>query len=783
MSRAFDGNDYRKRVLAAVDARGGAGASDPFEVYDVPLDDAERLHDADVAAQVDAVWAFWQKQRDHPKYRGLVTALLARHDEVAPLLRDARTRGHLAADARRFRGQRDDARFADLDSAVDRLVERFGGIPAGKLDGLRAFAAAAGLDGPGTERRLARHRVVDDGAAAQAAPGLDAAVHRQVRGDLDELGQLLGGDPPATLYDLLGLSPGASAPEVRAAREAALARNRELRPDRRRALVDDLLAAVTALLLDGDPDAYLDAVARDVEARLRPRVVAAVLVEDALTADDAELLLREAEQAGLDPDRARRVLSDLAREAGTRLPTVPLSRPAPARPSRPARPEPPSAGAWSEPLAGARAALRAGRVLQAQQLLAQARQLAGGTLPPIRAVDDEVTAVLERARQLWRDVLQALAAGRCTTAASGLERLVQVAVDLPAPDGTTVADALARARAGLEAAGDRLAAAEALSGDARELALLAAAETAPDHEGLLAALRELGVAPARDVRVEPAGQGARVTWRPSTSPGRVDYEVRRDGRRLGTTQACELEVAAAGATASYVVVARRAGLASAEARSASSGPQAPAGTATPAPATAAALPVVRSLVVLPLGRRLRLVFPPPDAGRAEVRRLPDGVPPPAEGAPVSDPDRLGPVVPAMSPGLAVDVRPAQVPTTYVVLTADAATAVAGASATYVEPAPVSGLRLEDGRLRWEWPSGCTEALLAWRGDEPPQHARDPQATGRKTTNTRYELDGGVEVPDQRPLHVAVFTAVRVSGTLHAAVDAPPGARLHLGVDA
>jgi hypothetical protein len=58
---AFDGNDYRKRVLAAIEARGGVQTSDPFEYYDLPLAD---VRDAAVAAQVDAVWAFWQKQRD-----------------------------------------------------------------------------------------------------------------------------------------------------------------------------------------------------------------------------------------------------------------------------------------------------------------------------------------------------------------------------------------------------------------------------------------------------------------------------------------------------------------------------------------------------------------------------------------------------------------------------------------------------------------------------------------------------------------------------------------------
>ena len=112
------------------------------------------------------------------------------------------------------------------------------------------------------------------------------------------------------------------------AREVYAARNRELRPDRRRALVDDLLAAVTTLLLDGDPEAYLDMLAEDVTERLRPRVAAAVLVEDELTADDYTHLVGEAEALGLDRDRAVRAVSGLARELGVAVPQ-------PAAPSRP----------------------------------------------------------------------------------------------------------------------------------------------------------------------------------------------------------------------------------------------------------------------------------------------------------------------------------------------------------------------------------------------------------------------------------------------------------------
>lgn len=737
----FDGNDYRKRVLAVIEARGGPQTSDPFEYYDLPLEQVGRSKDAAVGAQVDAVWAFWQKQRDHPKYRGLVTALLADHDEVAPLLRSRDTREELAESARRLRAHREQARFAELDAAIDRLVDRFGGIPRGKLEGLRRLAAGAGLDGPQVEDRISRRPVLDD-VTPGALPGVPPSVYRQVRGDLDELGRILGAAPPASLYDLLGLPPGASRVEVRAERETAAARNRELRPDRRRALVDDLLAAVTALLVDGDADAYLDAVAADVTARLRPRVVAAVLVEDELTTDDQEHLLQEARSAGLDHERAVRVLAELARESGVRAPQPRTERAPRSRSGAPREPDRPPAGSQPAP-------------------------------PGARDVD----AVLAEAAQHWRTVEQALAARRFTEAAVALERLVGIAPDLSSPRGTSVAAALAQARAGLDAAGSSLAAAKALSGVARELALLEAVSLAPDHEGLLSALRETGVAPPTGVRAEIVDGGVRVSWQRSISPGVVDYKVRRsDGRAVGTTPGTDLEDALSRSQVplpTYVVVARRAGVTSVEASSAATtGPTGPTGP------TAAVPPTVTSLVVLPMGRRLRLTFPPPPSGRAEVWRLLDSVVAPRPGTPVLDTGSLGVLVPGMGPGLAVDRRPSTPFARYLVVTV-ADTAVAGAVATYVDTAPVTSVRAQADRLHWQWPPGCTEVLVAWRRDGPPLHAHDPAATTTKTTNSRYEIEDGLPLPPERPLHVAVFSAARVEGTLCSTNLAPPGARLVL----
>jgi hypothetical protein len=791
----FDGNDYRKRVLAAIEARGGVQTSDPFEYYDLPLQD---LRDSVVAEQVDSVWAFWQKQRDSPKYRGLVTALLEVHREMAPRVLARETRRLLAEQARQFRAERDTDRFAELDGAVERLVERFGGIPSGKVEGLRRFAAEAGLDPAVVEARLRAVPVVQT-RSAPTAEAVPVEVRRQVRADLDELGRLLGTPPPVTLYDLLGLPPGAPREQIARERELAMARNRELRPDRRRALVDDLLSAVSRLLLDGSSDAYLDAVAEDVTAQLRPRVAAAVLVEDVLTADDLEHLTSEAEAAGLDADRADRVLAALASEAGVPLPAgwrrtasspppAGRARPVSGRqvppPSRPPAPDRQRRAATSPELSAdlsaARAALRSGRVLEAQRLVAQAQRQAGEALPAIRAVADEVASVLAEARQQWRAVDQALGARRFSEAATALDRLVHIAVDVPGPAGRTVESALQDARAGLERAGEQLAAAEGLPPTAREAALLRAVADFPDHEGLLAAVRALSVQPPADVRVERTSGGVAVRWRPSPTAG-VEYRVLRvaeDGSRrpLGTTRGLELEDGepAAGGAPTYVVVARRAGVLSSEVHASVGGPGASAGAVAAAPL----LPVVEHLAAAALGRRVRLVFPPPGEGLAEVRRLPDGTAAPPPGTAVPEVEALGALVPAMGPGLAVDRRQGT-PATYLVLTVGGGSAVAGAATTVADLAPVSSVRADAGALLWDWPPGCTEALVVWRADAPPGGPHDPEAQRRKVTNTRYDLDEGAPLPAGRPLHVAVFPCTRHRSELVVGLDAPAGARLTL----
>jgi hypothetical protein len=589
---AFDANDYRKRVLAAVEKRGGPDASDPFELYDLPVGRAADgdLDDDAVAERVAEVWGAWQRQRDHPKYRVLVALLVAEHAGRSAELLDAGRRRLAAVRVRVQREQRDSARYELLDAAISRLVQRHRGVPADKVEGLYEVGLLAGLTRAEVTARLRRHRRIDRPApVAPAAPGVGPERRRQVRALLDEFGRLTDVSAPPTLLALLDLGPGATDEQVRARAGAWRARARELPPERLRAVIDELLVHVAELVEPGRAavGTYLDAVALDVAEHLRPRVRAAVLVEDRLVAEDHAHLLGEAVALGLDRTRATAVIAGLAAELQARIET---GGPAPAPPRAPDR-----RPGWEEPLKGARTALRAGRPAEAQRLARDAERLAGADgATPVRAVADEIEAVLADAALRWRAATSACDARRWTEALEHLEHLHRTAADVPGPGGAGPEPLLGHARAEVDRADRGVAAAVAGPETGRVAALLAVLAACPGHPGAAAALAQVPVAaPAWVSAARDARGDVLVLWAASATP-EVTYRVSRrrpDGSwqvlgRVGATSVDDGSAPAGVEVPVYAVSALQAGRSSAETRS--DGPGADARPAPPAARPAAA---------------------------------------------------------------------------------------------------------------------------------------------------------------------------------------------------
>ncbi|MBN9112806.1 MAG: hypothetical protein J0I34_28955 [Pseudonocardia sp.] len=540
----FDPNGYRKSVLAAVDRRGGPDTSDAFELYDIPVHAAVAgtLDDAAVLARIDEVWGFWQRQRDHPKYRVLVAELVASHEARSADLRDPGQRRIAAVAARAVREQRDAARYQLLDAAIARLVDRHGGVPADKVEGLHDVGALAGLDRAEVTARLNRHRLLP----ATAAPAPDAAAvgperRRQIRALLDEFGRLTGGTPPPTLLALLGLGAEAGPEEVAERAAGWRARARELPPDRLRVVVDELLVHV-ADLLEAGPRAiagYLTAVGADVAEMLRPQVRAAVLVEDKLVAEDHAHLVDTGVGAGLDRAAAAALVARLAAELGAEVEPVPGAAAPPRRDPAPS-PRGPD-------LREVRRALREGRPRAAAALLGDVRGLDGAPGTQARALAAEIETVIADAARTWLVLDTARAARRWVEAATLADRLERTASDVPAPDGRTAADAAAEAGGHVVAADRAFARVPAGPPGDRVRALRAVLEGCADHVGALAGLSE-GASPVAPTWVSAARDAAGavlVLWEPTVAAG-VTHKVERltpDGswRVVGRTTDAAIE--------------------------------------------------------------------------------------------------------------------------------------------------------------------------------------------------------------------------------------------------
>ncbi|MEC3954274.1 Ig-like domain repeat protein [Nocardia sp. CDC153] len=719
---AFDPNDYRKRVLAAVERRGGVEESDAFELYDIPLEEAARLGDAEVAARVAEVWAFWQKQRDHPKYRVLVGLLVDAHRELSEPLLQTGSRLIEADRVRQLRSRREAERYEMLDVAIERLVQRHGGIPAAKIPGLEDIGRMGGLSLAEIAAHIRRHRIIDDGPTATPPPTVELSPERrqQIRKLLAEYERLLPGDPVPTLLSLLGLDYSAAhrTSEIRLRAEALRARTRELPPGRVRVVLDELLVHVRDILEPGGDivDAYLLVIVETVTDDLRPKVRAAVLVEDLLVAADFDYLVREAIRAGLDHPTAERVLITLTDELGTvvegreHLAAQPKSggardystgssagqggagAPAPERwqeiPYSGGRP-------WEAALRAARAALRGGRVNEASVFVADARRNIGDDsvgATSVRAVAEEIERVLAEAVVHWRGAVSCCAGKRFVEAlAEHLDFLDRRANDVPNPDarGDSRELLIGRARAAVIEAGRMFEEVPGGPPQARLRAVLDVLGVCADHPEALAALAELQVGAPGQVtaRRQPDGTVV-IAWTASVTE-QVEYRVKRlqgDGawRVVGRTRGTELEDggAAPGPVPVYGVVAAVGGQTSEMTRS--------------------------------------------DGNSANEAAAED-----------------------------MDPQPSGMPT-------------------------VRGLTAQRGLLVFEWPTGLTEVMVVARPDAPPVDPEDPHARRWKVTNMRYEIDGGVRIPPEipRPCHVAVASCRRdPSGMLTVATGFAPTARI------
>lgn len=580
---AFDATSYRQRVLATLRSAASLDLSDPFFITDLPVDvdDTELIR-----ARITALVGFWNKERS-PNYKALTAELAGHRADLEAVLLDPGRRAERAAQVRAARAAADADRFGALDSLAGKLIARYSGLPRSRLPGLARLARSRGIDEAAFTTWAARQHVIEDGADVDPLP---AAVRAQIRGDLDEFGRMTG-DPArsATLWTFLSVAPATSAAQITARYDELAAQNDRRQHDHQMTVVANLLTYVRQHLIDGDAARYAASLIEDARDKIRDTVAEKVIVEGELSADDYEACVRRVMGFGfgLSSEQARLAVRRVATDLGATLAVAPAvdyvvcpncREPQAAGGQQACRycgaelyVRCPACGQQAEAAAvacahcgtsflayreasgqieRARAEAAAGHPLAARELLSGAKQTAPALATEIDALLGEVGRVIAQAQADWRAAGRDLAERKLYSAVHRVGRVVQVAADVPGPDGEDAAVTLAELSARKAVLQSEITAARTLSGSEKEAALgriLAAASDSGEAADLLAGLP---LAPPSALRARAGADGITLTWHPAPFTGPVSYKISRltsvpgepvQARALGSTSATEFE--------------------------------------------------------------------------------------------------------------------------------------------------------------------------------------------------------------------------------------------------
>lgn len=788
---ALDTNAYRKNVLARLLVEPGLAdpqTGDPFLVCAVDPD----ADDATAAKQLDNVIAFWNKERNHPRYRGLAAQLVGRRAEYESILLNGNAR---KAAAERVRNARESAQadgLAVLDELANRLTRGQGGIPQSKLDTLRRIAEHHDVDGATFTSWTGRHQVVDD---TDAQPW-DDAVRKQVRRSLDELATLEHHRPGfPTLYSLLNLENSASIAAIRQAADELSQINAGARRDRRKTLLGDLLATIkTRLLTDDGPTRYAASLRADARDLIRPEVEMLAVVTGEISAEDHQTLLSAlvGNDWGLSLTDAREIIRQVAAQAGAAI-SVPVNTRdlivcgLCERPQTETGPTCRYCGTALHltcPSCGTQqpaAALRCGHcgtsLAAYRKTFAAIREAL--ELPPQEA-ERELTTLLPTApdARIVRDALVRLPLAPPTAVTALAE---QDAVRLRWQPSASTGEISYRLSRQIKVAGQegsrglgRTAAtsfedAGAPGGVPLRYQVTAVAgdrSSAPAQSAEVLVAREVEELAAQTIRVAGA-PAVQVTFRNPGGAGQVAVERIVDD---GTPQ-----LVRAGSDGVVVDTGVRAGeQVTYRARVTYEGAGEPISTTGRTVAvTVANLPVpVPELWFSPQADgSIRLSFDSPPSGQVQIYASSglDAVPVASRGTDVDLASIAAQARLVGSGSRRIIDRAAAGRMVYTPVTVSGDLAVAGTPRTVIAAPPVSALKGRDEGTQvvvsFTMPMGVTEAAVRWRRDQFPESADDPAAVGENITNTKLEISGGLAIPapaDGRPLFIAVYPTVRLT---------------------
>lgn len=683
----FDGSAYRREVLATLREQSAADVQDLFWLVGLPREVDDQ---GAITAQLKQVRGFLNKEKSRPRQATVAAGLLEQWPRIEATLLDSGSR-------RALRTQLGEA----------------------KAGPKRPAKPTARRTGP-----------VDR----------EARKRRQVRESLDELGRLRDDPDVGTdLFAFLGLPLGSSQAVVAQRVERVAEVNRRRRPDRERAVIDDLLIHARDLLVQGDPAAYQRALVGDrrdavVEALLNGDIPRAERTRQAAHAEnitDAEII------AGLTPHAAEHngALPVSALGLGTWCAScghivtttgacsnchADLAQPCP-NCRRIVAVDLPSCPSCHHDLDALRAPLQA---LRAERRAEEAALSELETAPDAELEQRLITMVA--AHPSWKQ------------AKSRLSRLP------PAPPSHLRITA---------------------RGDEAELTWSASVSDRVD---------QYIVARIVDGREQVLGHTAMVSWHDSPPAGEVIYSIR--ALRAGAVSEPARAPLGAGLRAITAIPGppiRLAWSALTQPPRITRVERRPEGDVTRHLAAGVDGYVDRHVGV---GRTYEYLVTndadPADswalkitAGHGEAAKATPArqLPPSATSSRQSSPPQPAPATRQAPPAPAASPKPdpAEPPTLSLPSITD-----------------LAARRDDDGRvrLRFRWPVGITEVQIRWHPSQPPAGPEDGH--GGKVTNTRYDIDGGAlldDVPTGVP--IAVFTGRRDgAGTLRWGTTVPEHAR-------
>ena len=728
---AFDAADYRRTVLAPLLAAGAVSVQDPYAL--VALDPQGPFADDHGAlrARIAQVTGFWQKERSHPRYKGVAAELVRRRGELEDVLLDPQRRRAARVLATAAAGAAQTAKTGHLERVLTAIVARHGGVPRSRLTLLERIAARDGVSAAALAAVLAPHRIVEDGGGVEPAP---IAVRRQVRAALDELGLRGLKRESSSLWAYLGLPTTASEAELKQRYDARHDENARRPFDRDKTVHADVLSHVKARLLDpAERGAMLAAALDDAKQRVSDRVAELSIVEGELWPPDVEVLITEVLDAdpGLTVDQARGVVRKAAGELGVAVTTM----------------RPP-----------------------AYQVCPDCQQRHGGPPagvapaavppPPPVPTDPDPAMVADE----WRQVEREAALHHIVAAVSRARALADLAPDSTGPSGVTAAVRAAELDAEVSAArADADRALEIADESERERLLLAVLERVADLPAAREGLADIPLpGPVAPVAALVDGE-LRVSWGAPEGGRRMTYDV----IRVNVDANGARTVTKVGATARTETVD-------------------PDVTAPPGPGEGQLWWEVTSRSG---PRHSDAVLTPPWVGLSDVSGVraassPDGVtltwslPDDGADAEVVIERRVvsagdGPLRRNRVRGLrwrdtdarsglvyTYTIRRERIDQGRVVRTPGVEVTVAvgpqpaglADAASAVTPGPVEDLRIEDTGtaliLRFAFPEDAHDALVVWRHDRPPVSPGDSEG-GRPVTVEDLARDGGFTVQAPR----------------------------------